>query len=403
MRILFAHLHFPGQFTQLARSLLAEGHDIVALSGPASDGRASEPVKGVRVIEIGGPVRRDRPSGHVLAEPEHFIRMAGHAAMMAETLRDNGFVPDIIISHAGWGVGAFLHAVFPATPKILYCEWFIDYGPDRVLSIADGMRNDLINLPMLAELGHAKALIAPTRWQKSRFPSMIRDRIDVVPDGFDLQLLARDPSTGITLPDGRKLDRSQRIVTYVARGAEPLRGFDTFIAALGKAQGDDPDLHAIILGDQLIYYGDGHGSDSHFRAVMAKARFDPHRTHFLGRVPHDTFRRVLHVSSAHVYLTGPFVLSWSFMEAMAAGAPIIGSDTEPVREFLSHGRNGLLTGFADADALADKMVALANDTALGNRLGDAARQTIRERASLDVSMACYHALFNRVLAQASSR
>jgi glycosyltransferase involved in cell wall biosynthesis len=398
MRILFVHHYFPGQFQRIARHYLAAGHDVIAFHRGLNDGRSMPAIKGIRTLEYGGEVRSDRDPEHVLHDTEQYIREAASMALQAESLREQGWVPDLVYSHTGWGTGAFLHDVFPDAKFVKYCEWFYNNSvestefltPDR--GFAPRFTTSLMNIPVLADLMRADLLISPTEWQRSQFPGHIRQAIQIAPDGIDTDLFRPDPQAVFATAEGRVFGAGDHVITYVARGADPFRGFEPFIAALGRLQAADPTVEAIIVGDRTAYYDGGHGAEEHFHQVMAEASIDPARTHFTGTLPYEDYRRVLQVSKVHVYLTVPFVLSWSAYEAMSTGCALVVSDTAPVREFVRHGENGLLADFFDVDAIAAEItVALDGGPAI-EAMRMQARQTIVERWSAEAAIATHEAL-----------
>lgn len=381
MRILFVHHYFPGQFQRIARRYVADGHEVTAFHRGLRDGRASDPVEGVRLITYGEEVRADRQEDDVLHDVDQYVREAASVGFRAVELKENGWTPDLVYDHSGWGTGAFLHDVFPDAKHIRYCEWFFNNSAESG-EFLTGERpfearfmDSLLNLPTLMDLARADLMIAPTEWQRRQFPDAIRRRIKIAPDGVDTDLFKPDGTASYTTPSGRTFSAGDRVVTYVARGADPFRGFQPFIEALGIAQRRDPDLHALILGDRKVYYGPGSGREDHFDMVMRHASVDPERTHFTGVIPYEQYRRVLQVSAAHVYLTAPFVLSWSALEALAVGCAFIGSDTAPVREFVRRDREGVLVGFDDSEAIA---AAIARMTGGGPEI-EAMRKAARRR------------------------
>lgn len=402
MRVCFVHQYFPGQFARLARHFVEQGHEVVAFHRGIADGRSSTPVEGVRVVEFGQEL--PPPEEGILAGNTRFILEAASMASAAEELGATGWQPDLVYSHTGWGSAAFLHDVFPGAKFIKYCEWYYNNSARSTEFLEDGARplpkrmaTSTLNFPVLADLAHGHAFISPTEWQKSQFPPTIRDRIEVIPDGIDLDFFEPDPDARVTLLDGRMVDRKDRIVTYVARGADPFRGFAPFLRALAVLQSRDPSVEAIVLGDRKVYYGIGGGTEDHFDAVMAEVGIDPARTHFLGKLSYEDYRTVLHVSSAHVYLTVPFVLSWSCLEAMAAGCAIVGSDTMPVREFITHGKNGRLAGFFDPEGIADRIEKVLAGGPKVERMRENARRTIRKRWSAKAAIDGHMALARRLL------
>lgn len=385
MRILFVHHYFPGQFSRIARDYVTSGHDVVALHRGLKDGRSNPPVDGVRMIEYGQEVDVDRPESHPLFETEQYVRESASVVKRTMELRDSGWTPDVVYGHTGWGTGAFVQDVFPSAKYVKYCEWFYNNSAEST-EFLDGDRGQpnrfftsLLNMPILADLMRADLMMSPTEWQRSQFPPALRQAIRVLPDGVDTTLLKPDPEARFTTPQGRTFKSGDRVVTYVARGADPFRGFKPFIEALGRLQKEDGDVEAIVVGDRTVYYGSGHNTENHFQEVMGQADLDLARTHFVGALPYDSYRRVLQVSAAHIYLTVPFVLSWSALEALSTGCAFIGSDTAPVREFVTHGENGLLADFFDPAAIAD-----ATSRALAGgeeiiRMRRKARETILSR------------------------
>ena len=139
--------------------------------------------------------------------------------------------------------------------------------------------------------------------------------------------------------------------------------------ALEKLQQQHRGVHAVIVGGDDVSYGKRPKDAKNWREKMLReVKLDPTRTHFLGRLPRPQYIEVLQVSAAHVYLTYPFVLSWSLLEAMACGANIVASNTAPVREVIKHGENGLLGGFFETDQLVRSMgESLSSDLAQAHR------------------------------------
>jgi len=406
MRIAFVHQYFPGQFARLARHFVDEGIEVTAFYRGLRDGRSSDPVDGVHLVEYGQEIPPESNEKRALAGTERFIREAISLARKAEEMRKEGWTPDVVYSHTGWGSAAYMHDIFPQAKFIKYCEWFYNNTPEiaQFLSAAAppaGIRigTSLLNLPILGDLAAGDLLIAPTEFQKSQFPASIRPSIEVAPDGVDIEFFSPDPSASCALPDGRMLTRKNRIVTYVARGADPFRGFKPFMEALAMLQARDPMVEALILGDRTVYYGAGHGTEDHFHEVMKSATIDPSRTHFLGKRDYVSYRDVLRISSAHVYLTVPFVLSWSMLESMATGCALVGSDTAPVREFIRHGENGRLVNFFDPHDIAIRIEQALNGGPEIEAMRAAARRTIEERWSAELALARHRELLARVLAQ----
>jgi glycosyltransferase involved in cell wall biosynthesis len=408
MKILFIHHYFPGQFARIARDYVERGHEVVALNRGLKDGRSNPPVDGVRLIEYGQEVDIDRPESHPLFETEQYVRESASVVKRAMELRESGWTPDLVYGHTGWGTGAFVHDVFPEAKHVKYCEWFYNNSAEST-EFLDGDRGQpnrfftsLLNMPILADLMRADLMMSPTEWQRSQFPPAIRAAIRVLPDGVDTELLKADHEARFTTPGGRTFRPGDRVVTYVARGSDPFRGFKPFIEALQRLQKQDAKVEAIVVGDRTVYYGSGHNTDNHFTEVMAQADLDMARTHFVGALPYDSYRRVLQVSAAHIYLTVPFVLSWSALEALSTGCAFIGSDTAPVREFVTHGDNGLLVDFFNPAAIADAALHMLDGGDEVRRMRARARETILTRWEAQRAIELHRAAVDSLFSDSSS-
>lgn len=384
-RILFVHTNFPAQFRFLTEALVARGHACRAIS--SSTGR---PLAGVPLIRwslgrgtapgIFGPATRaeaDILRGTACAKAA--------AAMLAE-----GFVPDLVIGHPGWGETLFLRDVFPNARQILYGEFFYraagaDVGFDPEFALPDldeAIRVRAKNATGLLSYAEADAIVAPTAFQASLFPAAMRDTIRVIHEGIDTEAIRPpDPPRPIRLADGTELRPSDPIVTFVNRRFEPMRGFHSFMRALPRFQAAVPEGRAVLIGqDEPGGYGAPAGEGTSWKARLLaelEGRLDLSRIHFTGAVPHAHFLALLGLGRAHVYLTYPFALSWSFLEAMALGCLIIGSANPPVSEVIAPGRNGLLVDMLDPTALADAMIdACRRSLAEAASLREAARRTV---------------------------
>ncbi|MDB5524667.1 MAG: hypothetical protein JWM58_2430 [Rhizobium sp.] len=405
MRILFVHHYFPGQFGRIVRHYLQEGNnDVIAFHRGQNDGKSSQKIDGVRTFIYGSEIVADRPSDHVLFGTDLFVREAASMAIQAQELKDSGWAPDLVYSHTGWGTGAFLQDIFPDARFIKYCEWFYNNTADSTEFLVPDrpfesrIITSLLNIPVLADLARADLLTSPTEWQKAQFPAHIRGSIEVVPDGIDIDLFKPDSAAELALAGGKIVKAGDRVITYVARGADPFRGFEQFMAALEIIQSRDPVVEAIVVGDRNVYYGAGHGTDAHFREVMAQSSIDLSRTHFTGALPYKTYRKVLQVSAVHVYLTVPFVLSWSALEALSTGCGFVGSDTAPVREFVDSGGNGLLANFFDPAAIADNIETVLAGGPIIDELRKNARETIVNRWSAEAAIRTHVALVSKLFA-----
>jgi glycosyltransferase involved in cell wall biosynthesis len=230
--------------------------------------------------------------------------------------------------------------------------------------------------------------ISPTGFQADTFPAAFRDRISVIHDGIDTDHVRPDAGARFTLPDGRVLTRDDEVVTFVNRNLEPYRGYHVFMRALPRLLRERPNAQVLIVGGDEVSYGSKPPKGQTWKQIFIDevrgqiADDDWARVHFLGRVPYTVFVPLLQVSRVHVYLTYPFVLSWSLFEAMSAGAAIVASNTAPVREAIAEGKTGLLVDFFDRDALVGQVCRLMEDSRLRDRLGQAARAHVRAQYDL---------------------
>lgn len=382
-RILLLHPQGPGQFLHLAPYLAARGHDVVFLTrGQDFD------LPGVRVRRH-APHRAPHATTHPYARWTERAALAGQAGLRAcRALVAEGFVPDVVLAHPGWGDALFLREVFPRTRIVLYCEYFwrpdgadvgfLDHaGTDTDARCALRMRN----APLLASLAEADALWAPTAWQRDLHPAWLRPSIAVMHDGIDLARVQPDPDARFALPDGTMLGQGDEVLTYVARGLEPQRGFPQLMRALPALLALRPALRVVICGEDAVHYSRRPDGFPTWRAAIEAELGVLPRVHFVGALAYDSYLLLLQVSRLHLYLSVPFVLSWSLTEAMAAGCLVLASDTAPVREFIKDGANGFLVEMRDPAAIAARAASLlAGEGDLAIRA--AARATIRARCGL---------------------
>ncbi|MFM0085224.1 glycosyltransferase [Paraburkholderia sediminicola] len=282
--------------------------------------------------------------------------------------------------------------VFPSARVINYCEFYFnregqDYGfdPEFPDSDPDGFRIRTENMTQLVSLVAADAGISPTRWQRSRYPELFQERISVIHDGIDLDIVKPDPIARIHLPQkSLTLTRGEQVITYVSRNLEPYRGFHVFMRTLPEIQRRLPRAHVLIVGGDDVSYGSPSGAGTYREKYLAEVgqQLDMSRVHFLGRIPYSDYLRVLQVSTAHVYLTYPFVLSWSMLEAMAAGAIVVGSRTAPVQEVIEDGHNGLLVDFFSQAELVESIAHVCDGGSGMDEVRHASMRTIREHFSL---------------------
>jgi len=359
MNFLFVHNNFPGQYQHIVRALARDPKARIVAIGSST----SQEMSGVRLLKYSLSTV-DVSASHPFARRfDMECHRAEQVLYALSSLASSGFVPDIIMAHPGWGETLPLRTIFPNARILLYCEFFygmqgrdVGFDPEFPETGADGhVALHLKNASSLLALSDCDFGVSPTNWQRSTFPREYQSKITVIHEGIDADVVKPDPDAVLRLPSGLELRRSDEVVTFVARNLEPLRGYHRFMRALPPIMSARPQAQVVVIGGDGASYGalppQGTTWKSLFFDEVAE-HIDRKRIHFAGRLPYPDYLTALQVSSAHVYLTYPFVLSWSLLEALSAGCLVIGSDTPPVREVLNS-ENGLLTPFFDTEQLAE--------------------------------------------------
>lgn len=386
MRILFLHDNFPAQFGPIGEYLAKRGWEVAF--GTQRAGAKSPLIK-----TFNYKPHRDITKGvHPYAATFEKAAINGQAAARAcLALKAKGFTPDVMMAHSGWGPGMYLKDVWPDARYLGYFEWYYQpVGPDVAFMKGEAPRSEdeLLrtrgrNAPILLDLAACDFGLIPTEYQKSQFPHILADKLKVLHDGVDIETYAPKPGAKLVLPN-LDLSHADEIVTYVARGMEPYRGFPQFMAAAAEVLRRRPNAHVVVVGEDRVAYGKKlPEGDSWKKRMLAEHSFDEERLHFTGLIPRDRYLKVLQASSVHVYLTVPFVLSWSMMEAMSAGCLVLGSDTDPVKELIEDGRNGLLVDFYNVQAIARAISRTLETPEKYSAIRTAARRTIVERYSAE--------------------
>lgn len=403
-KFLFIHQNFPGQFVHVAAELARLGHEVVALGigGPGIPGNTS-----VRYIRY--PVKPpERPSDVPLLREFEGKLVRGLACTQAMVqLKVEGFVPDVVVAHPGWGEALFCKDVWPTVKMVMFAEFFysaensdFDFDPEFPMERIDArLKLRMKNTEHLHALLAADAIYAPTRWQRDRLPPEYHHKTDVIFDGIDTAQVVPDAAARITLQrQNITAGPDDEIITFVNRNLEPYRGFHVFMRALPEILKQRPKARCVIVGRDAVSYGSAPSGGGAWREVMLKEmgdRLPLDRVHFLGGLAYADYLKVIQVSACHVYLTYPFVLSWSCLEAMSAERVVVGSRTGPVTEVIEHGVNGLLVDFFDIGALAAQVVQVLAEPARFRALGVQARKTVMER--YDLRSVCLPALVQRLL------
>lgn len=403
MKYLFVHQNFPGQYLHIVRHLAKSGrHDLVFLSEPNANR-----IDGVRTVPYPQP-SGPSPETHVAArELDAAARRAAIVAHTASNLKRLGYEPDIIIGHHGWGELLNLCDVWPDAPMLGYLEFYyrikdgdVDFDPEFPTPDFDHARIRAKNAVNLIALNLGKHGQTPTKWQLSTYPAWARDAITLLPEGVDLDICK--PSQQVrrrNLVIGKAtIKPNDKLVTYVARDLEPYRGFHLMMRAVPHLLRARKDIRVVLVGGDGISYGVAPPQGTWREALLAELGdgIDRNRVLFPGRIEYKTYVAMLQRSDAHVYLTYPFVASWSLRESLAAGCVVVGSDTPAVSEFVTHGQNGLLVSFFDPKGLADTVLQAIEDAALARRLRENARKYAEKHLSMEHYIARYEALIAKL-------
>jgi glycosyltransferase involved in cell wall biosynthesis len=396
MRIMFVHQNFPGQYRHLAPYFAADPRNQVVSIGEHKEDRvaALKEWKGLRHLTYPKPRGASATTHHYLHGFEASVRRGQAVARLAMELRNkDGFVPQVICAHCGWGESLFLKEIYPEARLLNYFEFFyrvrgsdIGFDPEFPPKADEMFSVPMRNATQLQSLAVSDWGISPTEWQRNQFPPFWRALLSVIHEGVDTRMVRPDPNAVLKLEQHKlELTRNDEVVTYLARNLEPYRGFHVFMRALPALLKRRPNARVLIVGGDETSYGRKPQGAENWREKMMKevgAELDTARVHFLGKIPYPDFLRMLQISSAHVYLTVPFVLSWSMLEAMSAGCLIVGSRTPPVLEVMQDGINGLLVDFLSPSAVTERVIeALENQKDLAP-LRKNARQTVIERFDL---------------------
>ncbi|HRK19287.1 MAG TPA: glycosyltransferase [Hyphomicrobiaceae bacterium] len=394
MNIFFVHQNYPGQFRESLPRLAADGHKITFLTQ-----------RRIQTAPRDHQVLIYKPERDVAKDAYRFSRwfetncVNGNSVLRAaRVLSQRGYKPDLIVGHIGWGEMMFLADVWPDVPVAGYFEYYFIPKGGSV-----GFDTEFPEAPDTASLLHARnamnylSLVRTTRgftasqWQKDTYPALFHDKIDVLHEGIRADRLIPDHTSALEVTIGDfTYRRGEEIVTYIARNLEPTRGFHTFMRALPDLLKARPNARVVIVGGDDVSYGRSLGGGDTFRQKLTREVFDRvdwPRVQFAGQIPYGKLCDLLRLASAHVYLTVPFVVSWSMLEAMALEKVVIASDVAPVRQFITPGRDGLLVDFFDPAGLARTIARVLADPAAHAPIGAAARQTIVER--FDFNSICY--------------
>lgn len=410
MRVLFVHQNFPGQFRHVAAALSRQPGTQIAIVTDAANKQQTPNLATARYRFQPSPIPGLSNAATTLAN--RFRRGELAAAAMLE-IRKRGFIPDVVVGHPGWGELMLVKEVFPTSELIAHAEYYYtveggDVGFDPEFPGAtDELRFRLKakNLPLLAAVADSKVSIAPTAWQASRFPVEVSHKIEVIHEGIRTDIVKPDASASYGQGLGGKIFRpGDEVVTFVNRNLEPMRGFHIFMRALPRILAARPNAHVVIVGGDGVSYGPpptkGLTWKSKFLAEV-EGQLPMDRIHFVGQIPYSDFVALMQVSRLHIYATYPFVLSWSMLEAMSAGALVLGSATPPVTEMIEHTKTGLLYDFFDVEGLATSAIEALADPERHLEIRKNARRLVTAR--YDLALTCLPAWLDRIKRVADPR
>jgi len=389
MRVLFVHQNFPGQFRHVAAALAARPeHEVAALC--INDRPAP---KGVRVFRY-RPKHSSSSKIHPFAADFETKLIRGEAsAYAAQRLKEQGFSPYIICGHHGWGELLFLRDIWPKARMLTYIEFFFRHDTDfnfdpefasDSLSSRFGLR--VKNANTLLTLDVSDWAVTPTRWQWQQIPREYQSKVSVTHDGIDTDAVRPNRHASIKL--GRletRLLPGDEVITFVNRNLEPYRGYHVFMRAIPEILKRRPKARVVIVGGDQVSYGRKAPAGQTWKSIFLNeiaTRVDLERVHFVGNLPYATYLHLLQISAVHVYLTYPFVLSWSMLEAMACECLVIGSATPPVQEVIRDGINGVLVDFFSIEQITAAVVKALETPKAHYEIRKEARRTIKSKYDL---------------------
>jgi glycosyltransferase involved in cell wall biosynthesis len=406
MELLLIHQSYPAQFRYLAPALGQLGWNVRGLGASPSAFAATH--GGVEQLLHYSWQPLELPGG--LADPvvETALRRAEKVASFCQMLHEQGYVPDVILVHSGWGEALYLREIWPHSALVIYPELYAspllngfgfdsDLGSPPFALRARWRRRNLMNLAAIAD---ADAAVLPTSFQLNTFPPHLRSRFHVIHEGVDLQQVVPNPQRRLQIRPGLILAKGDPVITFVSRALEPLRGFRTFMRALPILMRRFPSLQVVLVGDTSPGYGQPSSHPDGYRGEMLALlgpQLDLDRLHFLGHVAHHQLLGLFQLTSAHVHLSYPYALSWSLLEAMACAAVVVGSANPPISEVIQHGHNGLLVPFNDPEALAEWLIAILQQPSHFAPLGTAARATVEKRFALEAAASAYNSFLRSMV------
>lgn len=381
MRLLLVHQNFPGQFRDISPALCDKKHELKAIgcSKRPCDNR----------IEVLRYEHDDdhQPTGvhNQTKEVDDWIRRSEKVAELAMSLKQRGWAPDVMLAHPGWGEAMLLRQVFPSSPMIIWPElWLrathVGLDEEQQLSVQQMHYLRTKNWLVDGAMADATILVLPTRYQADSFPARWRNKIRVIHEGVPDALLNLPRLQQLALGNGITLETDVPVVTFISRNLEPMRGFPTFMRALPALLRHHPQVQIVVVGGDEVSYSSAPDDKKTWRQVMLnelKGQFDPQRVHLFGRIPHDQLVKLYRRSNLHVYLSNAFILSWSLLEVMACGTPVLAQANPMIEELIKHGVNGYLWRSNHPESLAMTIVELLQQQEQLKQLGEAGKKYLK--------------------------
>lgn len=386
MNILFLHRDFPGQFKHIAAELAKDSKNRVVF--------ITENLNNIEIPDVEKlaytMTQRVPDDCHPYMKNYLEAVMHGQAALsLAINLKQRGFEPDIVYGFSGWGNSMFMKDAFPNVPFLSYYEWYYNSDSEDIsysgIKLAETDKESIRckNAKLLIDLYSSDAGLSPTEWQKSHFPKEFQPKIKVIHDGIDSEFFKPDPDAKFLIKDKNlELTAKDEVVTYVTRGMEAYRGFPQAMEAIEKVLKKRPNAHVIIAGDDVICYGPKLEYGTYKQHMLQQLKLDMNRVHFVGHIPYEEYVKLLQISSVHLYLTVPYILSWSILEAMSTGCCVVASSTQPVLEVMKNNYNGLLADFFSVEHIVKRMLFALENKKEAENIRKNARQTILEKYEL---------------------
>lgn len=344
MKLLLVHQNFPGQFRDLGPALCDRGHELKAIG--SSQRITDNRIEVLRYEHSLGERTGLHP--HSL-EVDEWIHRSEKVAALAVGLKHRGWVPDVMLVHPGWGEALLLRQVFPSTPLVIWPELWL--RPEHLGIDPGGMTVGQMQYLRIKDwlidgaMADASLAVLPTRYQAGTFPQRWQQKIEVIHEGVPEAMLQLPRLQQLTIAEGITLGPDVPVVTFISRNLEPMRGFPTFMRALPNLLSNHSTVHIVIVGGDEVSYsnapGDGRSWRDHLLDELGES-IDRKRVHLFGRMPHEQLQKLYRRSDLHVYLSKAFVLSWSLLELMACGTPVLAEANPMMEELIKPGVNGAL-------------------------------------------------------------